>query len=378
MKKTKKWTAILLVFSIGLLVFASTDTKIKQQEELLADVQRQLRELDKEQRALQSQLSEVEKQAKAIESDMRVIDAKIMELSQEIEATEQAIEIKTRELAEAEREVAYQNDRMKKRLRTMYKSGNFSYVEILLGADDFADMMTRVDKIQMLFAYDQDTLTKLIEIKQFVSDTKIALEEKERELQEYKADQAAQKVALQTKLSELNAVKAKFEDNLEALERLEGELADTAEKVTAIIKQLKTKQQFVGGVMKWPLPLSYTYISSYYGGRIHPITGKKDFHMGIDMPAPSGTPVYAALAGRVIYANWLGSYGRAVIIDHGGGIVTLYAHNSSIVTSEGQTVGQGDVVAKVGTTGSSTGNHLHFEVRKNGSHTNPLDYVKSR
>jgi murein DD-endopeptidase MepM/ murein hydrolase activator NlpD len=138
---------------------------------------------------------------------------------------------------------------------------------------------------------------------------------------------------------------------------------------------MDSKAIYAGGVMKWPTP-GYTRVSSPYGMRIHPIYKVKKMHTGIDIDAPSGAKIVAANSGKVILAGWNGGYGNCVIIDHGGGLATLYAHQSKILVSVGDKVQKGDTVGKVGSTGLSTGPHLHFEVRKNGSTTNPIPYVK--
>jgi murein DD-endopeptidase MepM/ murein hydrolase activator NlpD len=127
--------------------------------------------------------------------------------------------------------------------------------------------------------------------------------------------------------------------------------------------------------MAWPVP-GYSRISSYYGMRIHPIFKTKKLHTGIDIPAPTGTAITSAGDGTVIFSDWLGGYGKAVMIDHGGGMVTLYAHNSATNAKVGQTVKRGATIAKAGSTGNSTGPHLHFEVRKNGAYVDPIPWLK--
>ena len=130
----------------------------------------------------------------------------------------------------------------------------------------------------------------------------------------------------------------------------------------------------MGGVMKWPVP-GHTRVSSEYGNRLHPILKTNRFHSGIDIPAPTGTNIIAAGSGTVAFAGTQGGYGRTVILDHGGGIMTLYAHNSQLLVSEGQQVTQGTVIAKAGSTGMSTGPHLHFEVRENGKYVDPNPWI---
>ena len=144
-----------------------------------------------------------------------------------------------------------------------------------------------------------------------------------------------------------------------------------------IVRRQKVTGPYTGGTMGWPVP-GYSRISSYFGYRVHPIYKVKKLHTGIDIPAPTGTSVVAASDGVVIYSGTLGSYGKVIMIDHGGGIVTLYAHNSYLSVSEGQKVKRGDVISKIGSTGASTGPHCHFEVRKNGQYVDPLPWLKGK
>jgi murein DD-endopeptidase MepM/ murein hydrolase activator NlpD len=160
-----------------------------------------------------------------------------------------------------------------------------------------------------------------------------------------------------------------------ALVEMEDALLDEANKLTEIIKNLELAATYVGGEMMWPVPGQYK-ITSPFGNRLHPISKQYKMHTGIDISGPKGTPVVAAQTGTVVYANWFGSYGKAIIVDHGGGITTLYAHNDTINVSVGSVVKKGDNIALLGSTGYSTGPHLHFEVRINGEYVEPLTYVK--
>ncbi len=177
---------------------------------------------------------------------------------------------------------------------------------------------------------------------------------------------------------ELQVVHAEYENNYQALMELELAIEAEANELTKTLKSLqaeRAKIAYASGAMMWPVSADWTRISSDFGYRIHPVLGTQSFHGGIDIPAPNGSPIYAANSGVVIFAGYKGSYGNAVIIDHGGGIATLYAHSSKLYVNTGQEVARGDTVALIGSTGRSTGNHLHFEVRENGERVDPKKYL---
>ncbi len=236
-------------------------------------------------------------------------------------------------------------------------------------------MVTQMDKVQLLLDYDKDMLNKLIEARNYVEAAKLELEEKNIHLKGLKSTQESKLTSKELKRDELYVVQAELQNDVEALEQLEAQYNADANMLMEVLKQQEVKRAYIEGDMMWPLPASYQYISSPFGMRLHPILGKRLMHTGIDIPAPGGTSIYAAKGGTVINAAYLGSYGNAVIIDHGGGIHTLYGHSSKLLVSEGDVVNKGDVVALVGSTGRSTGNHLHFEVRENGVYVDPKKYL---
>ena len=246
----------------------------------------------------------------------------------------------------------------------------------MLFRSNFSDLMTRSDKVQLLLDYDKEMLTKLKTAKDFIANAKIELETKRSLLLGYKGDVEKERTELKVSTNLNENKKDELAQNHKALLNLLRELKEDADKLTNMIKQQKLREKYIGGVLMWPVPLDYTSISSPFGNRRHPILGQMIMHTGIDIPAPRGTNVFAVGDGQVLYADWMGSYGKMVMIDHGGGIVTVYAHNSGIEVSAGQNVKRGDTIAKIGSTGRSTGNHLHFEVREKGNYINPLTKLK--
>ncbi len=386
MKKYGK--VIVFLVAIALLVnagFATLEDDIKENEAAKKQLQEDLKSIQEEKAVNQAAQSKLESEVEDINEEIRAVDARILELTDDIAETEQAIEVKTEELSQAEKEEATQNERMKKRLRTMYKAGNFSYLEILIGADDFSDMMTRIDKIQILLDYDETMLTELINIRQFIADTKTQLEETEAELVRLKEEEVAEQLVLKTKQAELQTKQAELEKEEQALLNIENQVVADADELTKILKkQYADKKaqdlakQYTGGAMQWPVPLNYKRISSDFGMRLHPVLKRRLLHTGIDIPAPRGTAIYAATGGQVVHSGWLGSYGYAIIVNHGGGIMTLYGHCSKLIAKNDSHVERGQRIAEVGTSGRSTGNHVHFEVRKNGEYTDPKPYVMKK
>lgn len=371
--------ALFLFIGLGVLAFASSiDAQIKQMEKEREEIERRLEQVDADRTANEHAQTQIEKDINSIEKDIRSRTTKIKALNLQIGDTQKAILQKEVELEAAILEVDQQNQRMLKRLRTMYKSGNLGYLEVLLGSEDFSDLLTRADKVQLLLDYDQDMLKKLLVAKEIVAATKLELETKRTSLQNFKTDVEVERTQLKASSNVLGGKKEELSKNHQALLNQLKELNEDAEKVTDIIKNLVLKKNYVGGKMMWPVPLSHTKISSPFGNRRHPVLGVNMMHTGIDIPAPNGTAVYAAQKGQIIYAGWLGSYGQVIMIDHGGGIVTVYAHNSALNVSSGEEVNKGDTIAAVGSTGRSTGNHSHFEVRVKGVSVNPLEYVKSQ
>ena len=249
------------------------------------------------------------------------------------------------------------------------------YIKVILSSTSLSDFFNNLYMVKEVIEQDRDLLKELEENKAIVEEKKKSLEDKTKE-------QENLKVSLESDNSKLEADKEEIE-NLKAEltkeeEDLESKIADIIAKEEAASNSQSSSS---GGSSSsavitdgsWPVP-GYSGNSSSYGWRIHPILGTKKFHTGLDIPAPKGTPVTSFDDGTVIYSGVQGSYGNTVMINHGNGVVTLYAHNSSLNVSVGQKVKKGQVIAKVGSTGRSTGPHLHFEVRVNGQHTNPLSY----
>ena len=273
-----------------------------------------------------------------------------------------------------------QYDLFCRRVRAMEESGKASYLSILFTAESFSDLLDRLADISDIMAYDQAVMDQLIATREEIERLKAELESARAEQEAMKADLESKQAEQKEKVAEAQRLLDQINaDTAEVNRQLEEESAAAQAIQASIVAKQKALEEerrrnniiinSESGYL-WPLP-GYYRLSSLFGYRIHPITGKAHSHTGIDIPAPSGTPILAAKSGQVVTSGWHDSYGNYVVVDHGNGNSTLYAHMSARSVSEGQMVSQGQEVGKVGTTGSSNGNHLHYEVRDNYSRVNP-------
>ena len=299
------------------------------------------------------------------------------------------------ELAQAEEERDRHLEAFTSRVRHIYMNGWSGYIDAILGAQSLMDLFNRIDHVNRMVSFDRNLVQELKRVEESISAHVNEIETRENDLlflrgsqiekmQEYDA-LLEQKVALRTALEKTEegqelALAQDVEDRDE-LDRIIREDEERREREAAAARarnQEAAVQQraFVhdNQTLQWPLP-GFTRISSPFGNRPDPFTQRTAFHSGIDVPAPMGVNILAAESGTVIFSGWQGGYGNTIIINHGNGMHTMYAHASSLVARAGQNVARGDVIARVGSTGRSTGNHLHFEVRVNGSLTNPLNFT---
>ncbi len=377
----KKVIAILLALTTSVSATSVYAAKsVSQLKEELSQNQKNAEKTQKEIKAKQQEQNEQKKKKNAIDleiaslqDDIDVIESVIDEKNAEIDAKNAEIEVLDESLQKTDKQ-------LKKRMKIMYESGTTSYLEMIFSAKGLSDLFTRLSIIESIVKHDNKIIEDYqMQIDQIAAAKEVIETEKNeqveaREILEGKQNQIKAKQAEQQKLidalsKDINELK-KQEAEMEAAER------QIQAQINAALGKSDQKGLTYTGSGKFILPLaSYTRISSQFGYRIHPITGTRKLHSGIDYAAPAGTPIYAAEDGVVLTSGWINGYGYTITINHGSGYVTLYAHCSTLIAKAGQKVTKGQTIARVGTTGNSTGNHLHFEVKVNGVAQNPANFL---
>ena len=386
-KMTKRWLSVLVCCAV-LIVSAPITSYADSTLDHLND---QYEQLENQQQAIKDKLSATKTEKEKQEAIRSSLTSQITTTQQQITLLDNKINYLQNDIAEKEQkieelsaEVLEQQDLFMKRIRSIYKSSvGTSMLGMVFGVDSLGSYLSYGKYLSRISEHDSTLL-------QTLADNIAELRELQQQMQVEKEDLADTKVTAESKKASLTSQKTEVESTLQDIKKMEQEyLADQA----AIQKEMQQIQADIDAIYAaaagsgsqvdysttgfiYPIK-GYTYISSYYGWRFN----NTDYHPGVDFPAPANTPIRASASGTVIYVrtgagygrNW--GYGNYLIVDHGGGFSTLYAHCTSIPVSVGDTVTKGQTIAYVGTTGWSTGYHLHFEIRRNGAHTNPLNYL---
>jgi len=307
-------------------------------------------------------------------------------VQKQINQTEDDLMLAGQALEEAEDRVEKRDKMLQSRLRLMYQNGVVSYLDVLMSSTSFTDFVDRFDALQAIVNQDKDVLEQHKKDKALVAQKKVEIENKLSDVKEMYAKLNDYQYVLAQKEKAKEKLIAQYNQKMEELEDISEEqeqlMVENAKKIADLERKKREEQKkqtvfYTGGKLAVPLKDSYR-VSSGFGYRIHPIYHTKKLHAGLDMAAPEGTSIYAAEGGVVITAGWTSGYGNTVILDHGKGMWTLYGHirNGGIKVKVGETVKRGEKIAEVGSTGNSTGNHLHFEVRVNGTPKDPTSYLK--
>lgn len=369
--------SLLLVFTFSFSDLAFAGKTKGELEDELDNVKDQQAEIKDDLAAVASDIKELEAKVNKINGEISVALKGIKDTEDEIAKTEEAIAEKEKEIADKQKETQEREENLNARLVVMYKNGNIGFIDVLLGSGSISELVANVEMIKKIYQNDAHVMEVLQEEHRQLEIKKAELEDKKVELEGKKEELKKKKAALDEQQKELEEEKGKLEKEKAELNKKEDELKKDADRITNEIKALassSTTSTYSGGAMSWPIPSSH-YITSPFGNRIHPITKTWKFHTGLDIGGSTGASIIAASSGTVIMASWYYGYGNCVMIDHGGGVVTLYGHLNSMSVSNGQSVSRGQQIGTCGSTGNSTGPHLHFEVRKDGSYVDPFSYV---
>ena len=422
MKRTRI-TALVLSLVVGNTVLLPTGIQVQAQtaEEVRQEIkenENKINSLDEEKQEIVGQKSEVEEKLNEIKSQLdeknvllnesqnkvNELNSRISDLENQINNFNSEIENIENDITIKENEIAEREEILGQRLRGVYKSSIGSEIlNLVLSADNLGDIISVLSNVKVLVQTDNDLINQIAEMKEDLQNQKVNLEDRKSQVEKDKTD-------LESAKAELSEVSKQYENQVNELKGLEeeqsAEMAKLTDEERAIQDEINKykednanlEQYFsnttsatsvarysgdntaaisnVGGSSSGFIKPSGGGVTCPYGPRIHPVTGVNSIHTGVDFGASYGSPIVAAKAGVVTTATYNTAYGNMIIIDHGDGTITLYAHASSFVVSVGQSVSQGQTIAYVGSTGYSTGPHLHFEIRINGQHVNPLPYLQ--
>lgn len=405
MKRYKAWIGILLCAAL-LFVFAGSSgmtVKAGITSDTIKDMQSQIANAQKEVSNLKDSLSDVQQMVKNLEKEKKdlnnyvteldatlaQIEEKIADLNNRITEKEAEIEETGQKLSMALEQEEEQYDSMSRRIQFIYENGGMHFLGLLLKSENLADLLNRTTYVNAVAAYDREQLDAFIANREYIALCEEQLQVEKEYLDAVKAcvenEQAAVETLIQTKKQEIEKYEKNISTQEKAIKEYEADIAAQNEIIQQLEKAVEDEKKKIllsngkvlsydGGAFCFPLE-SYTRISDDYGYRIHPILNVKQFHNGVDFAAPKGTKIYAAYDGIVVAATYSSSMGNYVMIDHGGGLYTIYMHASALYVSKDDVVVGGEHIAAVGSTGRSTGNHLHFTVRKNGAYVSPWDYL---
>jgi murein DD-endopeptidase MepM/ murein hydrolase activator NlpD len=376
MLRKKGFIYLLVIIILSLNFVSAYASNIDELKEEKKEIEEQIKEGKNQIKQIEAQTKEVSKQIDELDKQMTQTSVELASIEKQLKDIENKIEITTQELEEAEANLVDKKDLFNKRIRVMYMNGNIGYLEMLLSSEGIKDFLSRQSIVESIAEHDRELL-------EFMKDQRDLIDAKKVELEGQRASVEVTKSRIQSRKNDLEQASREKESLISRLaedkKKLEAEIDKQNEEAKALEKEIIKLQRvsgpYSGGRMGWPAP-GFNRITSPFGYRLHPILKVNKLHTGIDIGVPLGGNIVAAADGTVIYSGYLGSYGNTIIIDHGGGITTLYAHNSSLLVGNGANVKRGDSISRAGSTGMSTGPHLHFEVRVNGAYQDPLTYLR--
>lgn len=373
-KKGKKAAAALLsaVYLMTLAPLAQAETLEEQRDAHIEKAE----QAQKKKNEIESRIEGLSEEKRAVDEAADEATKAYKDVRKELDATEKRIDENEDKLKVLNKDFAVKRDQLAKRVRDIYINGQINYLDVLFGAKDFQDFFTRMDLLKRVIQQDYDLVQVVFAEKTAIETSQKELEQDKTAKEKLVASAADRKKEAEKKQAAKQAIIDKMETDRATQERIINENLAASKEVEQMIRNSRYQPASPAlsgsGALNWPLGGP---ITSPFGWRVHPITGASRFHSGIDIGGDYGDTIHAAGAGIVSYAGWISGYGYAVIIDHGGGISTLYGHNQALLVSEGQSVSQGQAIAECGSTGNSTGPHCHFEVRVDGEPVDPMGYL---
>ena len=358
----------------------------------LDSIQQQVNQQNAAKADAETVIGSVSEQLRQIEEQLRQATAELGTIKEQRVAVENDITLNERQLAEAQKRLEGRESVFYKRVRDIYINGRLSYLDVVIGSKDFSDFANRLEVLKRIIDSDITLINEIKKERSEIEAHKQKLEADRAKLVELEKAALAKQAEIEQKKTERNVVLQKAQnDRATAMQAIE-ELNASSAQVSAMLKERQAARAAAAaaaaqssggqgasdnwvqgtGQLGWPVSGE---ITSPYGYRVHPIWGTTIYHSGIDIGVDEGTPVHAADGGVVVWSGWMGGYGYAVVIDHGNGLSTLYGHNSELAVDEGQSVAKGQVISYAGSTGNSTGPHVHFEVRANGDPVDPMGYL---
>lgn len=382
------------------MVLCGTPAYIMAEDEDLTNqldsIQQQVNQQNAAKADAETVIGSVSEQLRQIEEQLRQATAELGTIKEQRVAVENDITLNERQLAEAQKRLEGRESVFYKRVRDIYINGRLSYLDVVIGSKDFSDFANRLEVLKRIIDSDITLINEIKKERADIEAHKQKLEADRAKLVELEKAALAKQAEIEQKKAERNVVLQKAQnDRATAMQAIE-ELNASSAQVSAMLKERQAARAAAAaaaaaaatqssggqgasdnwvqgtGQLGWPVSGE---ITSPYGYRVHPIWGTTIYHSGIDIGVDEGTPVHAADGGVVVWSGWMGGYGYAVVIDHGNGLSTLYGHNSELAVDEGQSVAKGQVISYAGSTGNSTGPHVHFEVRVNGDPVDPMGYL---
>lgn len=380
----------------ALTLSSITSDSIKEKEQQINQAQAEKKELQNSLSNLNALKKDLEAQRTDLKKYVAQLDSNLEKIEQNIDELKRKISQKEAEIAEAEEELAQalekeenQREDMIARIRMMYEAGDPQMVDMLLKSASFADFLNKADYVERVIAYDKQRWQEYKNVREYVELCKRELELEKEILDEAKAgvveEQRNLEALIAQKTQDIIAYETDIDNKEKAIREYEEEIRAQEEEIAALellIAEEKKKilaasgvvLTYDGGAFRFPVA-TYTRVSDEYGQRIHPTLHVPQFHSGVDLAAPKGTAIYAAYDGKVAAAAYSTTMGNYVMIDHGSGLYTIYMHASALYVKKDDIVVRGETIAAVGSTGRSTGPHLHFGVRLNGSYVSPWNYI---